>query len=61
MKIHRKKFFLTFISAGFLGFRFIKNLPSRALGKISNSGNDKINVKINPTAVSRKRKEDNHA
>jgi len=60
MKIDRKKFFLT-AATNFLGITFLKNFPFSAFGKTSKSGNGKIKVKINPSAVSRKSKEDNHA
>ena len=60
MKIDRKKFFLT-AATSFLGIAFLKYFPFSRLGNISKTGNDKIRVKINPSAVSRDSKKDNHA
>jgi len=60
MKIDRKNFFLT-ASTSFLGIAFLKNFPFSLLGRRDKSGNGKIKVKMNPSAVSRNSKEDNHA
>jgi hypothetical protein len=60
MKIDRKKFFIT-ASTSFLGIAFLKHLPFSLLGRKDKSGNIKMKVKINPSAVSRSSKEDNHA
>jgi len=60
MKIDRKKFFVT-AATSFLGVTFLNKFPFSAFGQTSKSGNGKIKVKINPSAVSRRRKEDNHA
>ena len=60
MKIDRKKFFIT-ASTSFLGIAFLKNIPFSLLGRKDKSGNVKMKVKINPSAVSRSSKEDHHA
>ena len=59
MKIDRKKFFLT-ASISFLGIAFFKSLPFRLFEK-KEKRNNKLNVKINPSAVSRNRKEGRNA
>lgn len=60
MKIDRKKFFLT-AATSFLGISLLNKFPFNLFEKNSKSENDKIQVKINPSAVSRNRKDDNHA
>jgi hypothetical protein len=52
MKIDRKKFFLIG-STSFLGITLLKRFPFNLVGRKDKSGNGKITVKINPSAVSR--------
>jgi hypothetical protein len=60
MKIDRKKFFLT-AGVSFLGISLLNKFPFKLFGKNSKFENGKIQVKINPSAVSRNKKDDNHA
>jgi len=60
MKIDRKKFFIT-ASASFLGIALLKIFPFNLFGKHSKTKNGKIQVKINPSAISRNMKEGENA
>jgi hypothetical protein len=59
MKINRKKFFLT-ASTSFLGITLLKSLPFSLFVKKEKLSN-KLNVKINPSAVSRNHQEGSNA
>jgi len=52
--MNRKKFF-TSISLGAVGFAVYNSFPMKYVSKKSGSSNNKIEVKINPLAVSRKK------
>jgi hypothetical protein len=52
MKLDRKKFFLS-AAAGLAGLALLKKFPFNFLTKGNKSADSKINVKINPLAVSR--------
>ncbi|HAB52472.1 MAG: hypothetical protein A2315_05705 [Ignavibacteria bacterium RIFOXYB2_FULL_35_12] len=60
MRIDRKKFFLS-AATGFLGITLLRKFPFNVFRKNSRSESGKIQVKINPSAVSRSRKEGGHA
>lgn len=58
--MNRKKFFLIG-SAAFLGFTFLKSNLLNFFKTKEKSGKRKLSVKINPSAVSRNRKEGSDA
>jgi hypothetical protein len=58
--MNRKKFF-TSISLGAVGFTIYNSFPMRFFSKQSGSLNNKIEVKPNPLAVSRKKVGENNA
>ena len=60
MKVDRKKFFLT-AAISLLGLSLLNKFPFSLFGRSSKKDNGKIQVKINPFAVSRKTKEGEHA
>lgn len=60
MKVDRKKFFLT-AASGFLGLTLLSKFPFNLFGNNSKTNSGKIQVKINPSAVSRDMKEGDHA
>ncbi len=60
MKVDRKKFFLT-AAISMLGLSLLNKFPFTFFGRSSKKDSSKIQVKINPSAVSRKTKEGEHA
>lgn len=60
MKINRKKFFTAAI-ASFLGITFLGKFPFKIFGNRTKLAERKLKVQINPSAVSRSKKEGRHA
>ena len=59
-KIHRKKFFIS-LGTGFLGFMFFNSIPLKFFTKKEMEKETKLNVRINPLAVSRKKTDGKNA
>lgn len=60
MKVDRKKFFFT-AAASFFGLTLLNKFPFNLFEKANKKNIGKIQVKINPSAVSRNMKEGEHA